>query len=132
MNVIISPETIFTVTGVLMLLHGAMFFFGAEDLAATGVPNIIDEALSMGKGFAEIVTFFNIFIAAVLLFCRDIDLESAKKVLTGVGVGCVSMVVGIVYHMQSLPPENGPPLPVLIIFLLLSAWAFYIAILKKD
>jgi hypothetical protein len=42
------------------------------------------------------------------------------------------MVVGIVYHMQSLPPENGPPLPVLIIFLLLSAWSFYIAILKKD
>ena len=121
MNVIMSPKTVFTETGVLMLLHGAMFFFGAEDLAATGVPNISDEALSMGKGFAEIVTFFNIFIAAVLLFCRDIDLESAKKVLTGVGVGCGSMVVGIVYHMQSLPPESGPPLPVLIIFLLLSA-----------
>ena len=132
MKVIMSPKTVFTVAGVLMLLHGTMFFFGAEDLAATGIPNISDEALSMGKGFAEVVAFFNIFIAAVLLFCRDIDSESAKKVLTGVGVGCVSMVVGIVYHMQSLPPENGPPLPVLIIFLLLSAWSFYIAILKKD
>ena len=121
MKVIMSPKTVFTVAGVLMLLHGTMFFFGAEDLAATGIPNISDEALSMGKGFAEVVAFFNIFIAAVLLFCRDIDLESAKKVLTGVGVGCVSMVVGIVYHMQSLPPESGPPLPVLIIFLLLSA-----------
>ena len=30
------------------------------------------------------VAFFNIFLAAVLLFSRNIDLESAKKVLTGV------------------------------------------------
>ena len=61
-----------------------------------------------------------------------IDLESAKKVLTGVGIGCVVMVVGIAYHMQSMIIEHAPPLPVLIVFLLLSIWSFYVALLKKD
>ena len=117
MNVLMSPKTIFTVVGILILVHGAMFFFGAGHMATTGVPNISDEALNVGKGAHEIVAFFNIFLAAVLLFSRNIDLESAKKVLTGVGIGCVVMVVGIAYHMQSMIIEHAPPLPVLIVFL---------------
>ena len=80
MNVLMSPKTIFTVVGILILGHGAMFFFGAGDMATTGVPNISDEAFNVGKGAHEIVAFFNIFLAAVLLFSRNIDLESAKKV----------------------------------------------------
>ena len=132
MNVMMSPKTIFTVVGILILGHGAMFFFGARDMATTGVPNISDKALNVGKGAHEIVAFFNIFLAAVLLFSRNIDLESGKKVLTGVGIGCVVMVVGIAYHMQSMIPEHAPPLPVLIVFLLLSIWSFYVALLKKD
>ena len=61
MNVIMSPKTVFTVTGILMLLHGIMFFFGARDMVTTGVPNISDEALNMGKGAHEIVAFLIYF-----------------------------------------------------------------------
>ena len=50
MNVLMSPQTIFTVVGILILVHGAMFFFGAGHMATTGVPNISDEALNVGKG----------------------------------------------------------------------------------
>ena len=42
------------------------------------------------------------------------------------------MSVGIAYHMQSLIPEHAPPFLVFIVFLLLSAWSFYVALLKKD
>ena len=40
MNVIMNPKTIFTVHGVLNLLHGLMFFFGGEAMFREAVSDI--------------------------------------------------------------------------------------------
>ena len=54
------------------------FFFGAEDMARMGVPDISEKALRMGIGLAEIVAFASAFLVIVLIFSRDIDISSVK------------------------------------------------------
>ena len=129
-----TPKIVLTTTGIIMLLHGLLFFFGAEDMARIGVPDISEKALRMGIGLAEIVAFASVFLGIVLIFSRDIDTHSAKKVLTGTGIGLLILTAGIIYHMITLKeiPEQAPPAPMPIIAALLTAWTFYVALVKKE
>ena len=43
-----TPKIVLTTTGIIMLLHGLLFFFGAEDMARSGVPDISEKALRVG------------------------------------------------------------------------------------
>ena len=129
-----TPKIVLTTTGIIMLLHGLLFFFGAEDMARTGVPDISEKALRVGIGLAEIVAIVSVFLGIVLIFSRDIDTHSAKKVLTGTGIGLLVLTAGIIYHMITLKeiPEQAPPTPMPIIAALLTVWAFYVALVKKE
>ena len=117
-----------------MLLHGLLFFFGAEDMARTGVPDISEKALRVGIGLAEIVAIVSVFLGIVLIFSRDIEISSAKKVLTGTGIGYLFLIAGVVKHMIDFQdfPENAPSIPVLVFTVLLAVWSFYVALVKKD
>ena len=44
------------------------------------------------------------------------------------------MTAGIIYHMITLKeiPEQAPPAPMPIIAALLTAWTFYVALVKKE
>ena len=98
-----------------------------------GVYDISATALMMAKGVHEIgAFFFSVFLAIVFFFCRDLDVSSAKKVLTGTAIGLLVTLAGIAYHIVTLPSGQAPPLPVLIVFSLLTAQAFYVALVKKD
>jgi len=129
-----TPKIVLTTTGIIMLLHGLLFFFGAEEMARIGVPDISEKALRMGIGLAEIVAIASVFLGIVLIFSRDIDTHSAKKVLTGTGIGLLVLTAGIIYHMITLKeiPEQAPPTPMPIIAALLTVWAFYVALVKKE
>ena len=74
-----TPKIVLTTTGIIMLLHGLLFFFGAEDMARIGMPDISEKALRMGIGLAEIVAIASVFLGIVLIFSRDIEVSSAKK-----------------------------------------------------
>ena len=39
-----TPKIVLTTTGIIMLLHGLLFFFGAEDMARIGVSEISEKA----------------------------------------------------------------------------------------
>ena len=82
-----TPKIVLTTTGIIMLLHGLLFLFGAEDMARTGVPDISEKALRVGIGLAEIVAIVSVFLGIFLIFSRDIEISSAKKVLTGTLIG---------------------------------------------
>ena len=82
-----TPKIVLTTTVIIMLLHGLIFFFGAEDMARTGVPDISEKALRVGIGLAEIVAIVSVFLGIVLIFSRDIEISSAKKTLIGTGTG---------------------------------------------
>ena len=129
-----TPKIVLTTTGIMMLLHGLLFFFGAEDMARTGVPDISEKALRVGIGLAEIVAIVSVFLGIVLIFSRDIEISSAKKVLTGTGIGYLFLIAGVVKHMIDFQdiPENAPSIPVLVFTVLLAVWSFYVALVKKD
>ena len=129
-----TPKIVLTTTGIIMLLHGLFFFFGAEDMARMGVHDISEKALRMGIGLAEIVAFASVFLGIVLIFSRDIEISSAKKVLTGTGIGYLFLIAGVVKHMIDFQdiPENAPPIPMLVFIVLLAVWPFYVALVKKD
>ena len=124
-----TPKIVLTVIGILMLVHGIAFFFGASSLAKMGVPEISEQALKVSVGAHEIVAMCSVFLGFVLIFSRDIDTRSAKKVLTGTGIGLLILTPEIIYHMITLKeiPEQAPPAPTPIITALLTAWAFYVA-----
>ena len=129
-----TPKIVLTVIGILMLVHGIAFFFGASSLAKMGVPEISEQALQVSVGAHEIVAIFSVFLGIVLIFSRDIDTRSAKKVLTGTGIGLLILTAGIIYHMITLKeiPEQAPPAPMPIIAALLTVWTFYVALVKKE
>ena len=129
-----TPKIVLTTTGIIMLLHGLLFFFGAEDMARTGVPDISEKALRVGIGLAEIVAIVSVFLGIVLIFSRDIEISSAKIVLTGTGIGYLFLIAGVVKHMIDFQdiPENAPPIPMLVFTVLLAVWSFYVALVKKN
>ena len=122
-----TPKIVHTAVGILILIHGIMFFLGAGEMANIGVPDISDEAFAMGKGAHEIVAMFNIFLAVVLLGSRNLDGAAATQVLKGTTVGLAFLTAGVAYHTQSLPTEMAPPLFAIAIFVGLTAWSGYVA-----
>ena len=50
-----TQKIVLTTTWIIMILHGLLFFFGADDMARSGVPDISEKALRVGIGLAEIV-----------------------------------------------------------------------------
>ena len=129
-----TPKIVLTTTGIMMLLHGLLFFFGAEDMARTGVPDISEKALRVGIGLAEIVAIVSVFLGIVLIFSRDIEISSAKKVLTGTGIGYLFLIAGVIKHVIDFQdiPEQAPPIPMLVIIVLLAVWSFHVSLIKKH
>ena len=132
MNVIMNPKIVLTIIVVLLALHGILwaFVFDTKDM----LPGLSEQGLLAVKTLNIIVGCFNVSMASILLFCRDLEITSAKKLLTGTGVGFLFVVAltiraGIIVADQ--PGPMGTPLPVIIIWALLSAWLLY-AGLKKD
>ena len=82
-----------------MLLHGILFFFGVDEMARSGVPDIGEKVLRVGIGLAEILAFTFFFLGIVLIFSRDIEISSAKKVLTGTGIGYLFLIAGVIKHV---------------------------------
>ncbi len=129
-----TPKIVLTTTGIIMILHGLLFFFGADEMARSGVPDISEKALRVGIGLAEIVAFASVFLGIVLIFSRDIEISSAKKVLTGTGVGYLFLIAGVIKHVIDFQdiPEQAPPIPMLVIIVLLAVWSFYVSLIKKH
>ena len=129
-----TPKIVLTVIGTLFVIHGLVFLFGAADIAQKGIDDLDEKQLMVGTANCEIVAIFNLFLGIVLVSARNLELSAAKKVLKGTGVGLIVLLGGIIMHMITLQeiPEAQPPLPVLIIFFLLTPWTFYVAFAKKE
>ena len=102
-------------------------------MARMGVPDISEKALRMGIGLAEIIAIASVFLGIVLIFSRDIEISSAKKVLTGTGIGFLVLIAGVIKHMIDIQdfPEHALPIPPQIIVVLLAVWSLYVALVKK-
>ena len=117
-----------------MLLHGLLFFFGTDDMARSGVPEISKKVLRVWIGLAEIVAMVSLFLGIVLIFGQDIEITLAKIVLSGTGMGYLFLIAVFVEYMINFKyiPEVVPPITSVIIVFLLAVWLFYVAIVKKN
>jgi len=127
-----KPKTLLTVTIVLMVLHGLGLMFGAEDAAKMGIEDISDDALNMGKGAYEIASFFNFFLAAVLISARNVGAEALRALSKGIAIGYVLLTAGVIYHIFTLIPGQAPPAVMGGVFGAITLWALYVAFGTKD
>ena len=127
-----TPKIVLTTSAVIFLLHGIGFFLGAEEIAKLGAGEISDLALKVGKGNNEIVAMFNLFGAFLMFAARGLDVPAARTVTKGAAAGYLVLLVGLIYHMQTLVPLQKPPLVAAIIFGLITAWTGYVAWGIKD
>ena len=106
------------------------FLFDTKEM----LPGLSEQGLMAVQTLHIIVGCFNVSMAAILLFCRDLEITSAKILLTGTGVGFLFIVALTIRNGIFMADELGPmatPLPVIIIWALFSAWLLY-AGPKKD
>ena len=130
MNVIMNPKIIFTVLGVLNLVHGLMFFFGGEAMYREAAPDITEGTLSLITTEMEITAGFNFWLGIVLIFCCQLQFPAAKNVLIGTGIGMLVIVPVAIKHMSAYEgyPELQPPAFMIIILALLALWPLYAGI----
>ena len=75
------------------------------------------------------VVSFGLQIGMISVFCFNMEISSAKKVLTGNGIGYLCLTAYIIWDEINLSEET--PLPAIIIWALLSIWMLFVG-LKKD
>ena len=75
------------------------------------------------------VVSFWFTIGMISVFCFNMEISSAKKVLTGNGIGYLCLTAYIIWDEINLSEET--PLPAIIIWALLSIWMLFVG-LKKD
>ena len=85
MYLIMSPKIVLTANGVWMLTHTILFYFGSalmvsemSDLNEKGIITTIANAKSMG--------LFALVLGIIFIFCLDIVIFSAKRLLVGAGI----------------------------------------------
>ena len=112
-----TPKIVLTTTGILMLLHGVLFYLELRTWLDLLSPEISEKALRVWIGLAEIVAMVYLLLGVVLIFSRNIEMFLAKKVLTWTGIGYLYLIAGVVKHLIDIHdiPEVIQPMPSVII-----------------
>ena len=133
MKILMNPKIVFTVIGILNLLHGFMLLFGAESMYMEMAPGLSEEAMTLGATELEICSAFNFFLAIVLFSCRSLKFPDVKNVLIGTGIGFFCLVGLAFKHTYAYPdyPELRPPVFVIVILAIIALWPI-IAGIKGD
>ena len=124
MKILMNPKIVFTVIGILNLLHGFMLLFGAESMYMEMAPGLSEEAMTLGATELEICSAFNFFLAIVLISCRSLKFPDVKNVLIGTGIGLFCLVGLAFKHTSAYPdyPELRPPVFMILIFAIVALW----------
>ncbi len=103
MNYFMNTKIIFSINALWTFQHAIMFFDDGGFLWFT--------------------------IGMISVFCFNMEISSAKKVLTGNGIGYLCLTAYIIWDEINLSEET--PIPAIIIWALLSIWMLFVG-LKKD
>ena len=108
MKLIMNPRIVLTVVAVLNALHGILWIFFLP------MPEMGEEAILIGSTYGKIVGSFNLVIFAILFFSRDLEIQSAKRILLGGGIGFLFINALTINHGIIKAEELGElatPLP---------------------
>ena len=128
MNFMMKPKIVLTVIAVLNALHGILWIFFLP------MPEMGEEAILIGSTYGKIVGSFSLVIFSILFFCRDLEIQSAKRVLVGGGFGFLFINAMTINQGIILSDELGElatPPPIIIVFALVTIWML-VAGLRKD
>ena len=98
------------------------------------MPEMGEEAILIGSTYGKIVGSFNLVIFAILFFSRDLEIQSAKRILLGGGIGFLFINALTINHGIIKAEELGElatPLPIIVVWSLVTVWMLS-AGLKKD
>ncbi len=76
------------------------------------------------------VVSFGLQLGMISVFCFNMEISSAKKVLTGNGIGYLCLTAYIIWDEINLSEET--PLPAIIIWALLSIWMLFVGLIKDS
>ena len=113
MKLIMNPKFVLTIVAVLNALHGILWIFFLP------MPEMGEEAILVGLTYGKIVGSFNLVIFAILFFSRDLEIQSAKRILLGGGIGFLFINALTINHGIIKAEELGElttPLPIIFVW----------------
>ena len=123
---ILSTKNVLTLIGAIALLQGIGFFLGAEAITKSILVKLNQgDAVRVGTLMHEAFAGAMMTIGIIILFARNVDASSAKKVLNGIGVGYAVFFAVAMKHF--LGGEVTPPIPALVLLVVMASLAFFTA-----
>ena len=129
MKLIMNPKIVLTVVAVLNALHGILWIFSLP------MPEMGEEALLIGSTYGKIVGSFNLVIFTILFFSRDLEIQSAKKILVCGGIGFLFINALTINHGVIIADELGElatPLPIIVVWALVTVWMLSAGLRKNE
>jgi len=95
-------------------------------------PNISDEASILLDKTDELVAFFNLLFAVMIIGSSFLETNAARFMTKIVSICMGFFAAFALYHIIGYPEGHGPPIILPIIFGLLQIWSGYVGFLVRD
>ncbi len=116
-------KTLLTSFGILNIFQGLFMFFNGRKLSEGVFLGASEEALSVGEQMHMPLGASFIGLGFVLFICRNIELDSSKKLLFSYAVFIGFSLLQALYN-HLLGNHSAPP-PIIIVNLILAAISLY-------
>ena len=101
--------------GGIMILAGILFIIFASQITAIMYPNVAQEAVMVGAAHRQILGGASIALGIIFIICREIESESAKRLLFGAGIGFICIIFTIL-KASIIDGVTTLPIPPIVIF----------------
>ena len=127
MDKLLSAKNVLTLIGVVSLIEGIGFYFGAEMVSQRAFPaNLLEGGgFTVGTLLHQALGASVVAMSVIILFARSLETSAANRILNGVGVALLVFLGSSLIHLFNT--EAKPPIPVLILFAIFALAAFYTA-----
>ena len=132
-----KPKVVFTAISIWFSFHIIVFFVIGPSMFQD-MKDLNEKALFMSSQMMQLSGITMLFIGILMYLCRDLEIEQAKKFLLATGTMLVLMDIIMIKDemiaMEKYPndPAMHTPLPAIAIFLFLTIYALYVALMVKE
>jgi len=113
-----------TIIGSALILVGVIFNAIPKVINEKIMGELPEDAVNISALFRVVLGGFGIAIGTIAMYCRDLPVEYASKVLFSMGSGFIIVIITIISGKFRGFDENLP-LPPIILFTLLTILAYY-------
>ena len=128
----LKPRTVLNACGLLMIIHAIMWIPISGQNVDTLAPNISDEASILLDKTDELVAFFNLLFAVMIIGSSFLGTNAARFMTKIVSICMGFFAAFALYHIIGYPEGYGPPIVLPIIFGLLQIWSGYVGFRVRD